>query len=59
MANPLTIDRDNRKLLGVCAGLARSFGVDALWVRLAFVASVLLGFGLSILLYFVIALLAD
>lgn len=59
MANPLTIDRDNRKLLGVCAGLARSFGVGALWVRLAFVASVLLGFGLSILLYFVIALLAD
>jgi phage shock protein C len=53
------LDRTNSKFLGVCAGIANRFGVDPLWLRLGFVASVLLGFGLSLILYFVIALIAD
>lgn len=54
-----SLDRDNGKLLGVCAGLGRMLDVDPLWIRLAFVVSVLAGFGLPILAYIVIALLAD
>jgi phage shock protein C len=59
MTEALRLDRENNKLLGVCAGLARSFSIDAIWVRLGFVATVLIGFGFPILLYFIIALLAD
>ena len=59
MNRSLTLDRSNGKLLGVCSGIANYFGIDALLVRIGFVVSVLLGFGLPILLYFVIALLAN
>jgi len=59
MTSKFALDRTNGKLLGVCAGIANRLGIDALLVRIAFVVSVLLGFGLPILLYFVIALLAD
>lgn len=53
------LDKQNGKFLGVCAGLARTLDVDALWIRVALIVSVLAGFGLPILLYFVIALLAQ
>ncbi len=53
------LDRANGKMLGVCAGIARHFEIDALWVRLGFVAGTLLGFGSFILLYLAIALIAD
>lgn len=54
-----SLDREQGKLLGVCAGIGRSLDVDPLWIRLAFVVSVLAGFGLPILLYIAIAILAD
>lgn len=54
-----SLDRENGKVLGVCAGMGRALDVDPLWIRLAFVVSVLAGFGLPILAYIVIALLAD
>jgi phage shock protein C len=59
MTNALRLDRDKGKLLGVCAGLANSLGIDAIWVRLGFITTVLLGFGFPILLYFIVALLAS
>jgi phage shock protein C len=59
MNRSFALDRSNSKLLGVCSGIANSFNVDALLVRLGFVITVLMGFGLPILLYFAIALLAD
>lgn len=59
MSEPLRLDRDRGKLLGVCAGIGRTLGIDTLLVRIAFVASVLIGFGFPVLLYFIIALLAD
>ncbi len=59
MTESLRLDRDNRKLLGVCAGLGRALGIDALLIRIAFITTVLIGFGFPILLYFIIALLAD
>lgn len=53
------LDRTNGKLLGVCAGISRYFGIDATWVRIAFVLGTLLGFGSFILIYLAIALIAD
>jgi phage shock protein PspC (stress-responsive transcriptional regulator) len=41
---PFALDSHDKKLLGVCAGLGRSFGVDPLFVRVAFVAVPLLTF---------------
>ena len=54
------LDKPNAKLLGVCAGLARSTGWDALVIRLGAVLATLFLFGpLAILAYFLTAWLAD
>ncbi|MFC6018515.1 PspC domain-containing protein [Plantactinospora solaniradicis] len=42
MSRKLTRPRDNRMIAGVCAGLARRFGMSAGMMRLLFVLSVLL-----------------
>jgi len=52
-------DRVDGKFLGVCAGLANYLNVDPMIVRAVFVLGTLVGFGSFILIYFVIALLAD
>jgi len=45
-SNKMTRPRDGRMVAGVCAGLARSLGVDATLVRLVWAFSVIfLGFG--------------
>ncbi|WP_347303396.1 PspC domain-containing protein [Croceibacterium sp. TMG7-5b_MA50] len=54
----LRLDKANGKLMGVCAGLANRFEVDAIWMRLLFVTGTLVGFGSFILIYLLIALLA-
>lgn len=59
MATRFRLDRANGKFLGVCAGIADQFGWDPLWVRIAFVIGTLAGFGSAVLIYFVIALIAD
>ena len=53
------LDKPNGKFLGVCSGLANHFGIDPTIVRLIFVLGTLIGFGSFILIYLVIALLAD
>ncbi|MEM6827491.1 MAG: PspC domain-containing protein [Pseudomonadota bacterium] len=53
------LDKSDAKLAGVCGGIANYFGMDAMVVRLIFVAAALLGFGSSIILYLIIALVAD
>lgn len=58
-AKSFSLDRTGGKLMGVCSGIARYFGIDATWVRLGFVAGTLLGFGSFILIYLAIALIAD
>ena len=58
-ASGFSLDRSNGKLMGVCSGIARYFGIDATWVRLGFVAGALLGFGSFILIYLAIGLIAD
>jgi phage shock protein C len=53
------LDKSNGKVFGVCAGIADYFGIDAMLVRLGFVAAALLGFGAPVLIYIAIALIAD
>lgn len=52
------LDKRNAKVLGVCAGIANLTGVDVLWVRAAAVLATLLGSGVPVLAYVVIALVA-
>ncbi len=52
------LDKPRAKFLGVCAGIAAYTGWDALWVRLGCLALVLMGVGLLVPIYFVIALVA-
>jgi phage shock protein C len=48
----LTRSATDRRLGGVCGGIAEYFGIDPLFVRLVFVAAGLAGFG--VLLYVVL-----
>ncbi|MEE6261419.1 PspC domain-containing protein [Plantactinospora sonchi] len=50
MSRKLTRPRDNRMIAGVCAGLARRFGMSAGMMRLLFVLSVLLP-GTQVVIY--------
>lgn len=53
------LDRQNGKLMGVCSGIGRYFGVDTNLVRIGFVLGTLFGFGSFILIYLAIGLIAD
>lgn len=43
--------RKDRKIAGVCGGLADYFNVDPTWVRLAFILLCLVGLGTFIIVY--------
>ncbi|MEM6686651.1 MAG: PspC domain-containing protein [Bacteroidota bacterium] len=47
-------DYDNKVIAGVCAGLAKYFGVDDLWIRLLAIIIVFAGVGSPILVYFIL-----
>jgi phage shock protein C len=54
------LDKTNAKILGVCAGLARSTGWDLLLVRLGTVATTLFLFGpIGIVAYLLAGLIAE
>lgn len=55
----LVLDKGNKKILGVCAGLANWAGIDALIVRLLFVVATLIGMGSPILIYILLAMILD
>ncbi len=59
MNRPLRLDRANGKIFGVCSGIHNRYGIDALMLRIGFVAATLLGFGLPLILYIVLALIVD
>jgi len=44
-------DMDNKFVAGVSSGLGHYLSIDPLWIRLAWIALVLLGFGTPILIY--------
>lgn len=48
--------KTDKKLLGVCGGLAEYFGIDPIWIRLAW-AILMFVYGTGILLYFIFALI--
>jgi phage shock protein C len=56
--NSFTLDKPNAKMMGVCAGLARSAGIDVTLVRVLAVAATLLLSGLTIPLYLVAGFVA-
>ena len=51
MNGPITLDRANGKLMGVCAGLARSTGADATLIRLLALLALLALGPVAIFLY--------
>jgi phage shock protein C len=55
----LVLDKANKKILGVCAGLANWAGMDPMIVRLIFAVATLVGFGSPILIYIVLAMVLD
>jgi phage shock protein C len=55
----LVLDKANKKILGVCAGLANWSGTDPMIVRLIFAVATLVGFGSPILIYIVLAMILD
>lgn len=55
----LVLDRANKKILGVCAGLANWSGIDLLIIRILFVAATLIGVGSPIIIYILLAMILD
>ena len=55
MKKKLCKDRNNAKLCGVCAGIAKYFAIDPTLVRLGLIAFCLLG-GSGVLAYIICAL---
>lgn len=55
----LSLDKPNKKILGVCAGLANWSGMDPMIVRLIFAIATLIGFGSPILIYVLLAMILD
>ena len=53
MNGPFTLDRNNGKVMGVCAGLADLCGADATLIRLAALLSLFVIGPVAILLYLV------
>ena len=52
------INRRDAKIMGVAAGLSDYTGIDPLMIRLAFVASALIAFPLTVLFYLLAGWLA-
>ena len=53
-----TLDTNNGKMMGVCAGIARTTGTDVTIIRLLAVAATLLVSGVTIPLYLIAGLIA-
>lgn len=52
------LDKENAKWKGVCAGIADYTGVDVTIIRMGFVIGTLIGQGMPLLAYFIIAWMA-
>ena len=55
----LTLDKENKKILGVCGGLANWAKIDTGLVRAGFVIATLIGAGSPILIYLVLGFILD
>ena len=52
-------DKQNGKIMGVCAGIADYTGINALWVRLMAIGLIVAGIGLIIPAYLIAGLLLN
>ena len=52
-------DKQNAKLMGICAGIADYTGVNAIWIRLGFIGLLFITGGGIIPFYFIAGLLAN
>lgn len=50
-------DISQKMIFGVCSGIAKSMEIDVTMVRLLFLLLALLGFGMPIIIYIVLALI--
>lgn len=57
--NKLTLNRANKKIVGVCAGLSDWSAIDVTVIRILFVLATIFGFGSALLIYIVLALVLD
>ena len=48
-------DMENKMIFGVCAGLAKEMNLDPTLVRAIFAVLTLMGFGMPILIYLILA----
>jgi phage shock protein C len=55
----LTLNKTNKKFMGVCSGIADWAEIDASIVRILFVIATLVGFGSPILIYLILAFILD
>jgi len=56
MAKQLTKSLSDKKLTGVCGGIAEYFNIDPIIVRIAFII-LLFGYGVGLLAYILLAIL--
>lgn len=49
--NPLTLDKRNKKIAGVCAGFARYFEMDISLMRVLWLAMIIITGGLGLFVY--------
>jgi phage shock protein PspC (stress-responsive transcriptional regulator) len=47
-------DKDKGSIAGVCTGLGHYFGIDATWIKIAFLATAFAGFGFGIVAYLIL-----
>jgi phage shock protein C len=53
------LDKQHAKWAGVCAGIADYSGIDVVWIRVAAVLLTIMGSGMTLIAYFLIAWFAD
>ena len=58
-SNQLYKSRNDKKLWGVCGGLANFFCIGTIWVRTIFVVAFFMGWGSSLLIYIALALILN
>jgi phage shock protein PspC (stress-responsive transcriptional regulator) len=47
-------DKEKGSIAGVCTGLGHYFGIDATWIKIAFLATAFAGFGFGIVAYLIL-----
>jgi phage shock protein C len=55
----LTLNKVNKKFMGVCAGLADWTEIDVSMIRILFVVATLIGMGSPVLIYLLLAFILD